>query len=157
MACPPVLDKSQFAYWKQMMEIYLIAIDESVWQCSLTGYTQPIKIDEGSIESPKPVRERTNDELDASGYNAKGLNVIVNGVYVFQHELIFTCKTSKVAWDILQSTFEGDNIVKRSKLYKLTSDFENLKMHEHETISEFNSRSLAMVNDFFALGKPISE
>ena len=30
-------------------------------------------------------------------------------------------------------------------------------MHEHETISEFNSRILAMVNDFFTLGKPISE
>ena len=26
-------------------------------------------------------------------------------------------------------------------------------MHEHETISEFNSRILSMVNDFFALGK----
>ena len=30
-------------------------------------------------------------------------------------------------------------------------------MHEHETISEFNYRILTMVNDFFALGKPISE
>ena len=46
-------------------------------------------------------------------------------------------------------------MVKRSKLQKLTSDFENLKMHEHETIYEFNSRILTMVNGFFALRKPI--
>ena len=30
-------------------------------------------------------------------------------------------------------------------------------MHKHETISEFNSRILAMVNDFFAFGKLIFE
>ena len=30
-------------------------------------------------------------------------------------------------------------------------------MHEHETISEFNFRILAMVNDFFTFGKPIFE
>ena len=76
---------------------------------------------------------------------------------MFQHKLISTCKTFEATWDILQSTFEGDNTVKHSKLQKLTYDFENLKMNEHETISGFNSRILAMVNDFFALEKPISE
>ena len=34
-------------------------------------YTSPIKIDEDGVEFPKPVREWTNDELDAFGYNAK--------------------------------------------------------------------------------------
>ena len=42
-------------------------------------------------------------------------------------------------------------MVKRSKLQKLTSDFENMKMHEHETIYEFISRILTMVNDFLLL------
>ena len=135
LARPPVLDGTNYAYWKQIMEIYLTAIDERVWQCVLIGYTPPIKIDEDGVASPKPVREWTNDELDASGYNVKGLNAIVNGVNVFQHQLISACKTSKAAWNILQSTFEGDNTVKRSKLKKFTSNFENLKMHEHETIS----------------------
>ncbi|KAK9225505.1 hypothetical protein WN943_010547 [Citrus x changshan-huyou] len=85
LAHPPVLDGTNYAYWKQRMEIYLTTIDKRVWQCVLTGYTPPIKIDEDGVESPKPVRECTNDELDASGYNAKRLNVIVNGVDVFQH------------------------------------------------------------------------
>ena len=84
-----------------MMKIYLTAIDERVWQYVLTGYIPPIKIDEDGVASPKSIREWTNDELDASGYNAKGLNAIVNGVDVFQHQLISTCKTSKTAWDIL--------------------------------------------------------
>ena len=71
MARPPVLGGRNYAYWKRMMEIYLIAIDERVWKCILIGYTPPIKIDEDGVESPKPVREWINDELDESGYNAK--------------------------------------------------------------------------------------
>ena len=30
-------------------------------------------------------------------------------------------------------------------------------MHEHQTISKFNSRILTMVNDYLTFGKPISE
>ena len=151
LAHPHVLDGTNYAYWKQRMEIYLTTIDERVWQCVLKRYTPTIKIDEDGVEFPKPIREWTNDELDAYGYNAKGLNAIVNGVDVFQHQLISTCKTSKAAWDILQSTFEGDNTVKRSKLQKLTSNFENLKMHDHETISEFYLESLLWLMTFLLL------
>ena len=90
------------AYWKQMMEIYLTTIDERVWQCILTRYTPPTKTEEDGVESPKSVKELSNDEFDASRYNAKGLNVIANNrVDVFQHQLVSTCKTSKTAWDIL--------------------------------------------------------
>ena len=54
-------------------------------------------MDEDGVESLKPVKEWTNDEFDAFGYNAKGLNAVVNGVDVFQYQLISACKTSKVA------------------------------------------------------------
>ena len=79
----------------------MTAIDERVWQCVLTGYAVPTRIDEHGVESLKPIREWTNDELNASRYNRKGLNAIINGVDVFQYQLISTYKTSKVAWDIL--------------------------------------------------------
>ena len=74
------------------MGIYLTVIDERVWQCIFTRYTPPSKIDEYGVESPKPVEEWSNYKLDASRYNAKGLNAIVNRVDVFQHQLISTCK-----------------------------------------------------------------
>ena len=77
------------------------ANDERVWQYVLIGYTPPTKTNENGVKSPKPVKEWTNDELNASGYNAKELNAIVNGVDVFQHQLISTCKTSTAACDIL--------------------------------------------------------
>ena len=101
LARPLVLDGTNYAYWKQRMEIYLTAIFEIVWQCVRTRYISPIKIDKDGVEFLKPVREWTNDELNASGYNAKGLTDIVNGVNMFQHQLISTCKTFKASWDIL--------------------------------------------------------
>lgn len=54
---------------------------------------------------------------------------------MFQYQLISTCKTSKAAWNILQSTLNDDNTIKHSKLQKLTFNFENLKMQEYENIS----------------------
>ncbi|KAH9671430.1 hypothetical protein KPL70_017375 [Citrus sinensis] len=88
LARPPALDGTNYAHWKQMMEIYLTAIDERVWQCILTGYTPPIKIGEDGVEFLKPVKEWTNDELDTSGYNAKELNAIVNGVDVYYPKIL---------------------------------------------------------------------
>ena len=79
------------------MEIYLTAIFEIVWQCVRTRYISPIKIDKDGVEFLKPVKEWTNDELNVSRYNAKGLTDIVNGDDMFQHQLISTCKTFKAA------------------------------------------------------------
>lgn len=85
LACLPVLDRTNYAYWKQMMEIYLTAIEERFQQCILTRYTPPTKTNENSVESPKTVREWSNNELNASRYNAKGLNTIVNEVDISQY------------------------------------------------------------------------
>ena len=71
MAHPLALDGTNYAYWKQRIKIYLIAIDEKVWQCILTRITPLIIIDEDSVKSLEPVREWTKDELDASGYKEK--------------------------------------------------------------------------------------
>ena len=58
------------------MGIYLTVIDERVWQCVLTRYTPPTKIDEDGVESPKPVKEWSNNELDASRYMQKDLMLL---------------------------------------------------------------------------------
>ena len=63
--------------------IYPTTINERVWQCELIGYTPPTRTDEDVIESLKSVREWTNNELHAFGYNAKWLNTIVNELMCF--------------------------------------------------------------------------
>ena len=58
---------------------------------------------------------------------------------------------------VLQTTFEWTSSVRLSKLKILTTRFENLKMHEEETIGEFNARLCDIAKEMFMLGEKMSE
>jgi hypothetical protein len=56
-----------------------------------------------------------------------------------------------------QTAHEGTSKVRMSKLQLLSTKFENLKMEDDETISEFNNRIRDIANSSFALGERIPE
>ena len=89
--------------------------------------------------------------------NSRALNVLFNAVDPNIFKLINTCKSAKVAWDILEVAFEGTLKVKISRLQILTSRFEVLQMTEEETIVEFNVRVLDIANKSDALGENMSD
>lgn len=74
-----------------------------------------------------------------------------------KHRLISTCKIAKEAWDILAETHKGDNVVKCYKLQQLTIEFENLRIHDHEEITNFNAKIFKISNESCLLGKKIYE
>lgn len=47
------------------------------------------------------------------------------------------CETATEAWDILEVTREDTKIVKNSKLHRLTSRFEKIRMKDDETFDDF--------------------
>ena len=61
----------------------------------------------------------------------------------------------KEAWNILQIVHEVTDTVKQSKLQKLYTAFETIKIEEDDSFNEFNDRMNAIVNDTFTLGEPI--
>ena len=71
--------------------------------------------------------------------------------------LINTCESAKEAWDILETTYEGTDKVKNSRLQLVTTKFENMKMYEEETIREFYVRIRDLSNESHALGEPMSD
>ena len=154
---PPLLDGSNYAYWKARMKAFLNAIDAQAWKAILTGWTHPTTTDEKGEKVHKPEVEWTTTEDHLATSNSKALNAIFNAVDLNQFKLISTCETAKEAWDILKIAHEGTNAVKLSKLQILTTRFENLKMKEEETITEFNARLCDIANEAFALGEKISE
>ena len=119
--------------------------------------THPTTTDEKGEKIHKPEVEWTTTEDRLATSNSKALNAIFNAVDLNQFKLISTCETAKEAWDILKIAHEGTNAVKLSKLQILTTRFENLKMEEEETITEFNARLCDIANEAFALGEKISE
>ncbi|KAL6986439.1 hypothetical protein U1Q18_052640 [Sarracenia purpurea var. burkii] len=153
---PPLLDGSNYAYWKARMRAFLKSIDEDVWLSVVTGYSPPtVKSGEDTI--PKPVEQWDAKDRARIGWNNKAINAIFSGVTSNEFRRICTCDIAKDAWDILETTHEGTSTVKKSKLQKLTTTFETLRMEEDETFDEFYGKLSDVVNSSFILGEKIPE
>ena len=99
----------------------------------------------------------SNDHDHLANYNNKALPAIFNRYDADQIKQISSCKTTKEAWEILQTTFEGSGDVKRNKLLSLTTRFENLRMHDDESLSNFYTKLCYIANELFVLGEKIPE
>ncbi|XP_057432974.1 uncharacterized protein LOC130725802 [Lotus japonicus] len=141
---PPMLDGTNYDYWKARMVAFLRSIDVGkVYKSVLKGWTHPVQTKEGTytMELKSEVNwSKTEDEEAAA--NSK--------VDSYVH-------CSKDAWEILKVAHEGTTRVRLSRLQLLTTQFENLKMKEEETISGFHMRVRDISNASFALGEPMSD
>ncbi|RWR78508.1 putative serine/threonine-protein kinase NAK [Cinnamomum micranthum f. kanehirae] len=79
------------------------------------AYSKPTIVADGKTV-PKPKARWTKDEKHASNCNKKAMNGIYNGVSAEEFRRISTCKTTKEAWDVLLTVYEGTDTVKQSKL-----------------------------------------
>ena len=70
---------------------------------------------------------------------------------------IMRASVSKEAWDILQQEFQGNDKVRAVKLQSLRRDFENIKMKENESMNEFYSRFIELVNQMKSCGDDIPD
>ncbi|KAK2359752.1 gag-protease polyprotein [Trifolium repens] len=154
---PPVLDGSNYDYWKARMTAFLKAMDYRAWRAIFIGWTHPIVTAEDGSTSLNGVADWSTEEETVANGNSKALNAIFIGVDQNIFKLINTCTEAKQAWEILQTAHEGTSKVRMSKLQLLTTKFENLRMEDNETISEFNTRLRDIANSSFALGEKIPE
>ena len=70
-------------------------------------------------------------------FNAKGMNVILNGLTEVYFVKVMHLETAKAMWDKLINSYEGNEKVKDAKLQTYRLKFEQLKMNEDETISKY--------------------
>jgi hypothetical protein len=73
-----------------------------------------------------------------------------------EHSRISNCDSAKEAWEILETTYEGTNLVKASKLQMLVSQFEKIEMLEDETFNDFFGKLNEIRNSMINLGKKVS-
>ena len=64
-------------------------------------------------------------------------------------------EVAKEAWTILETTYEGTNVVKIVKLQRLISSFEEIRMKEDETFNEFYAKLKDIITSAFNLGESI--
>ncbi|CAM8971606.1 unnamed protein product [Rhodiola kirilowii] len=154
---PPLLEGNKYGYWRVRMKAFLKSQDKSVWNAVEQGWMHPMVTDKEGNVTLLPKDKWTDAYKNAEAANSKALNVIFSRVNRKNFKMISTCEIAKKAWNILQTAHEGTTKVKISRMEMVTSKFENLRMLEDETITDFNTRVLDISNESFALGEPMSE
>ena len=144
---PPLFDGTNYAYWKVCMKTFLQSLDEKVWQAMEIGWTKP----------KEALTDQDDAKIKATNFNSKALNTLFSAVTNEEFKKISFTKTAKEAWTILQTTYEGTKAVKDSKLQRLTTSFEEIKMEEDKSFDEFYAKLKDIVNSAFNLGETILE
>ena len=68
------------------------------------------------------------------------MNALFSAITNEKFKKISSTETAQEAWTILQTTYEGTKVVKDSKLQRLTTSFEEIKMKEDESFDEFYTK-----------------
>ena len=92
-----------------------------------------------------------------TNFNSRALNALFSAVTNEEFKKISSIETTKEAWTILQTTYEGTKAVKDLKLQRLTANFEEIKMEEDESFDELYAKHKDIVNLAFNLGETIPE
>ena len=85
------------------------------------------------------------------------MNALFSAVTNKELKKISSTETVKKAWTILQTTYERTKAVKDSKLQRLITSFEVIKMEEDELFDKFYAKLKDIMNSAFNLGETILE
>ena len=87
----------------------------------------------------------------------KALYFIYQGLDEAAFEKIVGATSSKQAWEILEKAHKGVEKVKKVHLQILKDEFETLKMKEGESISDYFTKALSIVNQMRRNGVNIED
>ena len=96
-------------------------------------------------------------KIKVANFNSGALNDLFSAVMNEEFMKISSTETAKEVWTILQTTYEGTKAVNDSKLQRLTTSFDEIKMEEDELFDEFYVKLKDIVNSAFNLGETILE
>ena len=96
-------------------------------------------------------------KIKVANFNSRALNALLSAVTNEEFKKISSTDSTKETWTILQTTYEGTKAVKDSKLQRLTTSFEEIKMEKDESFDEFYAKLKDILNSAFNLVETIPE
>ena len=111
----------------------------------------------GWIKPKKALSDWDDAKIKAANFNNRALNALFSAVTNEEFKKISSIETTKEAWTTLQITYEGTKAVNDSKLQRLTTSLEEIKMEENELFDEFYAKLKDIVNSAFNLRETISK
>jgi hypothetical protein len=146
----PILLGKNYEFWSLRMRSFLQA--QECWDPVDHGYVEPDPADLSAMTNQQKIAQATqrNRENKAKFW-------IQNSVDDSIFSKITGAGTSKQAWDILKSSYQGNDRVKTIKLQTLRMQFETLRMTESENVDQFMTRVMGIVNQIRLTGETITD
>jgi len=145
---PPLLNGSNYDYWKNRMKIFLISNDLKYWMFLQNPYTPPKEDELDSLTRPK---------MKEIEMNSKIMNILYCGLNEGEYNRIRGCVSAYEIWHRLQMHHEGDSKTKEARISLLMHKYEIFSMQIGENISEMNTRFTDITNSLLVLGRRLNE
>ncbi|KAA0041958.1 keratin, type I cytoskeletal 10-like [Cucumis melo var. makuwa] len=123
---------------------------QDVWVIISNGYEEPesdASLNQAQCEALQNTRKK----------DQKALTIIHQAIDDSNFEKISGATTAHQAWQILENMYKGVDRFKRVRLKKLRGDYESLHMKESESVSDYTSGLLAVVNEMKRFGETIGD
>jgi hypothetical protein len=144
----PVFSDENYEFWCIKMKALFVSID--LWDMVESGYQIP--------ESTSNLTEAQQKELKKNkSKDAGSLGMIQRGVSKNIFPMIMGAIGAKEACDILHEEFQGDKKVRAIKLQTLIREFENIRMKENESVKNYSTRFLELVNQMKSYGEDMTD
>ncbi|WRX23326.1 hypothetical protein QQP08_015813 [Theobroma cacao] len=152
----PMLSERQSIQWpllfRKRIEMLIQSMDLNVWNIILDSPHVPYKEVDGKLVI-KTRREWNDRDKKIIQINCKAYNTFFCTLGASEFNKVSMCENDKPKTESLETTHEGSNQVKESKIRLLTHDYELFKMRKGESINEMFERLTNIVEGLKALGK----
>ncbi|KAJ8768141.1 hypothetical protein K2173_021081 [Erythroxylum novogranatense] len=126
-----------YDHWSMLMENFLRS--KEYWQVVSDGILEPPKGTAASNQHKAEIEAMKLKDLKAKNYLFKAIDRTIL-------ETILCKDTSKHIWDSMKKKYQGTTRAKRQQLQALCTDFELLRMKSGESVTDYFSRTMAIVN-----------
>ena len=139
----PIFSGKNYEFWAIQMKTLFCS--QGIWDLIEKGFNEPH--DESTLTQDEKDKLQDNKKKDA-----KALFLIQQSLDESIFPKVSAAKKSKIAWDILETTYQGTSKVKIAKLQTLRRDFENLYMKDSDSVDQFLNQVMNVVNQIRSYG-----